>query len=54
MQNDDGNNETDVPIKRYIYPEVRRQIIGELRLAWQYNAISKNSKFAEQCIKSTI
>ena len=31
-QNDDGNNETKVPKKRYISSEDREQIIGEFRL----------------------
>ena len=32
LQNDDANNETEVPKKRYISPEQRQQIIDELRL----------------------
>ena len=32
LQNDDANNETEAPKKRYISPEERQQIIDELRL----------------------
>ena len=37
------NAEAEVPKKRYISPEERQYIIGELRLVYQYNnGISKN------------
>ena len=31
-KNDDANSETEVPNRRYIFPEERQQIIDELRL----------------------
>ena len=42
-KNDDANTEIEVPRKRYISPEEKRQIIDELRLLQQYNnRISKD------------
>ena len=47
-------NETEIPNERYISPEERQQVIGDLRLIWYDNGISKKNKFAVQYTKSSI
>ena len=49
-----NENEIEIPIERYIFPEKRKRIIDQLRLVLQYNhRMSNNNKFVRQYIKST-